>query len=198
MNRISELPVFAVVLAAGVASRFGATKQLSEYHGVPLVRRATELAYGVCGRHSILVTGHDWLAVSAACQPLRGFLLLNDHFGDGLSSSISQAIRSLQHVASAVILIFADQPLLTREHLCALRDLWSGEENTIIATEFARMSGPPVLFPRACFDDLAQLRGDNGARNLLRDDRFVVKTLRFEAASVDIDTPEDLINLESL
>lgn len=198
MNRISELPIFAVVLAAGAASRFGSTKQLSEFRGVTLVRRATDLAFDVCSENSILVTGHDWRAVSAACQPFRGFLLVNDRFNDGLGTSISQAARSLRYSARALIVILADQPLLTAGHLCSLQDSWSGSENEIVATEFANTVGPPILFPRGCFDDLARLKGDHGARNLLEDDRFVVKTLTFEAASVDIDTPEDLNELGSL
>jgi CTP:molybdopterin cytidylyltransferase MocA len=195
VNQVSELPMFAVVLAAGTASRFGATKQLREYHGIPLVRRATDLAFELCGEHSILVVGHDWQAVSTACQPLSGFLVVNDHFGDGLSASISQAIRSLRHAANAVIMLLADQPLITAEHLRAMQDIWTGAPNEIVATAFGDTSGPPVLFPRGCFDDLMRLQGDQGARELLHDDRFVVRTVTFEAASIDIDTPQDLKKL---
>lgn len=195
MSNYSDLPVFAVVLAAGSASRFGATKQLSEFDGAPLVRRAMNLAQDVCVNHSMLVVGHDWLAVSAACQPLPGFLILNDHFAEGIGASISRAVRSLQHAASAVVVLLADQPMITREHVRGLLDAWSGADNAIVATAFAGTVGPPALLPHGCFADLQQITGDQGARELLFDDRFSVTTVEFDDAAIDIDTPQDLDRL---
>lgn len=192
-----DLPVFAVVLAAGCASRFGATKQLSEFDGAPLARLAINLAHDVCVNHSMLVVGHDWLAVSAACQPLPGFLILNDHFAEGIGASISRAVRSLRHAASAIIVLLADQPLITREHVRGLLDAWSGADNAIVATAFAGTVGPPALFAHGCFADLWQFTGDQGARELLFDDRFSVTTVDFDDAAFDIDTPQDLDRLRS-
>lgn len=195
MSNYSDLPVFAVVLAAGSASRFGTTKQLSKLDGAPLVRRATNLAQDICANHSLLVAGHDWLAVSAACQPLPGFLLVNDHFAEGIGTSMSRAARSLRHAASAIIVLLADQPLVTRQHLRELRDAWSGADHEIVATAFAGTVGPPALFPRGCFADLQQITGDQGARELLHDARFSVITVAFPDAAIDIDTPQDLDRL---
>lgn len=195
MNQTPQLPVFAIVLAAGAASRFGSTKQLSEYRGVTLVRRATDLAFSACDKHTVLVVGHEWRPVAAACQPLSGFLLMNEHYDEGLSASISQALRSIQHAASAVILLLADQALVTAHHVRAIRDAWSGAEHEIVATTFADTTGPPILFPRGSFNDLMRLKGDHGARELLTNDRYTVKTLDFESAAIDIDTPEDLQRL---
>jgi CTP:molybdopterin cytidylyltransferase MocA len=48
------------------------------------------------------------------------------------------------------------------------------------------------LFPSGCFADLARLEGDSGGRQLLSDKRFQVTEILFEAAAVDIDTPDDL------
>lgn len=187
--------VFAVVLAAGSATRFGSTKQLAESDGVALVAKAMRLANDACGHNNALVVGHDWQEVSRACAPLRGFLMVNERHPDGIGTSISQAVRSLQHMARAIIVLLADQPLITAEHVRSLQQAWSGAADEIVATAFADTLGPPVLFPRACFDDLAALEGDRGARQLLKDDRFSVKRVVFEAAAIDIDTPEDLHRL---
>ena len=187
--------VFAVVLAAGSASRFGCTKQLAEFKNVALVRHATETAFAACADNTALVVGHDWQAVVAACEPIRGFLLVNDQHRAGIGSSISLAVRTLQHAARACIVLLADQPLITAEHVRSLIETWSGADNEIVATAYAGTLGPPVLFPRACYGDLTALAGDSGGRHLFDDDRFTVKQVVFEAAAVDIDTPEDLDNL---
>jgi CTP:molybdopterin cytidylyltransferase MocA len=57
--------------------------------------------------------------------------------------------------------------------------------------------GPPVLFPHGTFDALGELTGDQGAKSLLQNSRFDVRTIPFEDAAVDIDTPADLQELRS-
>ena len=188
----SKRDVFALVLAAGSASRFGATKQLVEIDGVPLIRRATDAAAGVCGDHVALVVGHDWQAVSDAGLAAGGFLVCNDRYADGLGSSIARGVRCLRHVADAVLVMLADQPLVTADHLRALLNAWSGTGDEIVATEFDGSVGPPVLFGRNCFDKLARLTGDSGGKHVLGDSSFRLETITFAAAAADIDTPDDL------
>jgi len=181
-----------VVLAAGAASRFGSTKQLAEIDGVALVQKAHNVATQVCGHNTLLVIGHDWQAVRNTCQASDGFLLVNETHSSGLGSSIAQAVRSIQHVAGAIIVLLADQVLISSEHLQAMLAVWSGADDEIVATAYADTVGAPVLFPSGCFADLAVLEGDSGGRQLLSDDRFQVRKIVFEAAAVDIDTPDDL------
>ena len=188
MHNPQTSDIVALVLAAGSARRFGSSKQLAEFDGMPLARRALEVAADVFGDRTMLVVGHDWQAVTQSCSPLPGFLLMNDCHERGLGSSIACATRSVRHAAQAVIVILADQPLVTAEHLRNLRDNWSGADNEIVATGFGDTAGAPVLFPRSCFDDLAVLQGDKGGQHLLSDERFTVRKIVFEPASVDIDT----------
>lgn len=188
--------VFAVVLAAGSAKRFGATKQLEPVGGQPLVRRAADLAHEMCGNHTVLVVGHDWRAVAAAARGDGGYIVRNERHEDGLGTSISLAVRCVAHAASAILLLLADQPLITAQHLAALCDAWSGADDEIIATAFAGTMGPPVLFPRATFAELAGLKGDQGAQRLLRDGRYRTRTIVFEPAATDVDTQDDLTRLD--
>lgn len=188
--------VFAVVLAAGCASRFGRTKQLEVVDGAALVRRAAELAREACGNNTILVTGHDCTAVANAAGDAARFLVINDRHTEGLGISIATAARTVSHAADAILLMLADQPLITVSHLQALMKTWSGADDEIVATSFSGTMGPPVLFPRNAYPDLARLTGDRGARSVLQDKSYTMKTIKFEDAQVDIDTPIDLANLE--
>jgi CTP:molybdopterin cytidylyltransferase MocA len=184
--------IFATVLAAGAARRFGATKQVAKLGGVTLVKRAMDAATEACGPNVLLVLGHDWKAVNAACDPPQGFIVRNDRYQDGLGTSIASATRSVQHVARAIIVLLADQALVSPLHIRTLCDAWSGRADEIVATEYAGTVGVPALFPSACFGDLMRLQGDNGAQRLLSDERFRLRRILFEPAAVDIDTPDDL------
>lgn len=192
-----DLPqtVFAVVLAAGSSSRFGATKQTVTLNDVPLVRRAHDMAARVCDDLVVTVIGHDASSVLGAMNANSGFVIVNEDYGQGLGSSIAAAARACRPRADALLLLLADQALVTAEHLFALLNNWSGSDTEIVATAYSDTQGPPVLFPRATFDDLCQLSGDTGARALFQDDRFRLKTVRFEPAAIDIDTPADLARI---
>ena len=190
-----EQAIFATILAAGCASRFGATKQAAVLDGMPLVRKVAAEAAELCEDRVITVIGHDRENVMQAMRADSGFFVVNDNYRTGLGSSIAAAARACSHCADAMLLLFADQPLVTAQHLRALVDSWSGSDREIVATAFDGTRGPPVLFPRGAFDTLAGLQGDTGARALFRDPRFRTTSVHFEAAAVDIDTPADLAAL---
>ncbi len=187
--------LFAVVLAAGRSSRFGSTKQAAMLEEVPLVRRAIETAAAACEDRVVTVIGHDSATVLRAMDTDSGFIVVNEAYDEGLGSSIAAAARACSSHVDALLLLLADQALVTGKHLRALIDAWSGYADEIVATAYDNTLGPPVLLPRATFGDLHALSGDQGARELFTDDRFRLQTIRFEPAGVDIDTPDDLAAL---
>lgn len=187
--------LFAIVLAAGSSSRFGSTKQLAEHDGVPLVRRAMRLAEAVCGRRSVCVVGCDWQRVVEAADPHDGFFVLNDEWQTGLGSSIGRGIRAVDGCAGAALLMLADQPVVTSDHLRRLIDASEAAPDDIVASAYSETSGPPVIFPQAYFGALAQLQGDVGARALLAEHAANVRCIESEQAGIDIDRPADLDRL---
>lgn len=187
--------LYAVVLAAGQASRFGSTKQLAVFEGQPLVTRAIRSAERVCGPQSILVTGKDWENVASASAPLDGFMIYNPRYRDGMASSLAQGIRSIRDVADGVLLLLADQPLVSDEHLRALITAFTAAPDSICASAYAGTRGPPVIFARRYFAELIELQGDRGAKAVIESNIDQVITIPCENAAVDIDTPDDLNEL---
>jgi molybdenum cofactor cytidylyltransferase len=191
----SKPTVFAAVLAAGSSSRFGSTKQAVLLDGIPLVRRAIDTAVRVCDNRVLAVIGHDADTVLAAIDSEPCFIAINEDHGKGLGTSIATAARACRGHADALLLLLADQPLVTPQHLRALIDTWSGADNVMVASSYSGTEGPPVLFPSVAFEALESLTGDRGAHALFDDRRFTLKTVPFEPAATDIDTPEDLAAL---
>lgn len=191
----SEPTVFAAVLAAGSSSRFGSTKQAVLLDDIPLVRRAIDTAVRVCDNRVLAVIGHDADTVLAAIDSEPCFITVNEDHGKGLGTSIATATRACRGHADALLLLLADQPLITPQHLRALIDTWSGADNVIVASSYSGTEGPPVLFPSGAFEALESLTGDRGAHALFHDSRFTLKTVPFDPAATDIDTPEDLAAL---
>ncbi len=112
-----------------------------------------------------------------------------------MSTSLTQGIRSLSDLADGVLLMLADQPLVSVEHLQSLVSAWNSSPHTICASAYADTQGPPVIFPSRFFDELMALQGDRGARAVIESNGDQAMTILFEDAAIDIDTPGDLNKL---
>ena len=187
--------IFAIVLAAGASSRFGRTKQLEKFEGISLAAGAVRKAESVCGDRTVLVTGKDWKEVASACEPLAGFFVINSEYEQGLASSIACGVRAVAQSADAILLMLADLPLITTEHLENLVNAWAESPTSIIASAFEDTLGPPSVFPKADFEALLALQGDRGARPVIDANRDRVQAIACEEAAFDIDRPEDLAGI---
>jgi molybdenum cofactor cytidylyltransferase len=193
---MTDSTLYALVLAAGASSRFGSTKQVARLDGQPLVARATRNAEAVCDANVVLVTGNDWRAVTAAAAPMAGYFVVNPRFQEGLSTSIGCGVRALPDDADGVLIVLADQPLVTAAYLQRLADAWQRHTGSIVASAWQDVSGPPVIFPRDAFRDLQSLSGDAGARKVIESGRHPVECIDFADGAVDVDRPEDLEKLD--
>ena len=189
--------IHAIILAAGQSQRFGRVKLLEPLNGEPLVRHSLNIARSIFHDNSWLVTGHSAEDIKISAGGLASHVLYNPEYAQGIGSSIACGAAACSDRADAIVIMLADQPLISRSHLEDLVHCWTGAADAIVATEFAGVLGPPVLFGREHFAELCALRGDTGAKQLLKAHAGAVTRVRFDPAAVDIDTPEDLEKLVS-
>jgi molybdenum cofactor cytidylyltransferase len=191
----SVLPQSAVIvlLAAGESRRYGGIKQLADIGGEPMVRRAARAALDT-GANVIVVTGSHAAAITTALADLQLLVTHHADWQEGMGSSLAAGIRHLHDrfpSASGAMLWLADQPLLGTVWLSRLLKRHDEKPELILATEQAGVAGPPVVFPRDCFDDLMHWSGNQGAHALLK--REASRVERFPCdIGMDVDTPEDL------
>jgi CTP:molybdopterin cytidylyltransferase MocA len=86
--------------------------------------------------------------------------------------------------ASGVVVMTCDQVAVAAGHLRAL----CAEPEVACGSGYAGKVGIPAYFPASAFGALMKLRGDAGARELLRSARVVES----EALRFDVDTEEDV------
>ena len=187
--------LFALVLAAGLSTRFGSPKQLADVQGQAMVARAMRAAESVFGPRTVLVAGNEWPAVTAAAGRLAGYLVINNEFRRGLGSSIAAGVAAVADCSRGVMLLLADQPLVDASYLRQMADTWQRDPQRIVASEYRGVTGPPVIFPASCFDELRAQDGEHGARQVIRSNAALLTTLDCVEAAVDIDYREDLEKL---
>ena len=194
------MPVAAIILAAGESRRLGQPKQLLVYKGETLLNRAIRLAAEAGASPVFAILGAQFDAIRASIQSPRAIPVHNDHWRPGMGSSIESGMRALSVCApdvTGVVLMGCDQPRLTAEHLRALLAAFASRQSpVIVASSYAGVQAVPAVFPRETFADLRALRGDTGARSVIKRAPRPVVAIEFEGGEVDIDSPEDLGKLE--
>lgn len=185
-----------VLLAAGNSSRYGRAKLLENYGGAPLVRRAAETALSVTDSLCV-VTGAYAADIRQALADLDCEILHNAHWQDGMGSSIATAFTQLlsADAPDAAIVLPADLPLIGTPQLQRLLDVHRAHPQQLLVSDFGVAQGPPCLFPRRCFHELAQMGGTQGARAILEKYTGEIQRVPMPEAATDIDTPEDYARL---
>ena len=193
-----------VVLAAGEGARFGDAKQLAVLDAPPL-GRAPLLAHALDAARRSGV-GPVLCVLGARADRIRAIVpdevevVLNERWHEGLSASLRRAVRVLADRAplDALLVGLGDQPLQSPEAYrrvhAAHADLGADPTSAVIAT-FGGRRGHPVLLPRALWAEVAELRGDVGARDLLRRHHVVEVPCDDLGDAADVDTPTDLASL---
>jgi molybdenum cofactor cytidylyltransferase len=138
-------------------------------------------------------------ARAAELAPLLGHspasVIINRDWAEGIASSIRAGIARLPSSCDGVLLMLADQAAVTADDLRRLAGAWRRQPLYIAASRYEATVGVPAIFPRADFPALAGLRGDRGARDILRRCADRVIGVELANAGIDIDTPEDLLRL---
>ena len=188
----------AVVVAAGSSSRLGRPKQLVQVDGEALLQRAIRIAHEAGASPVFVVLGAHHEEVEAAVDLASAKIVINESWSEGIASSIRAGVSALKRElpnAAGVLLMLCDQPHVTAEHLRKMIEEFAAEEDAAIASLYASHRGIPAIFPRVGFPDLLALRGDRGARGLLADPERRVIEVALDGGEIDIDRPEDLLNL---
>ncbi|MBC7783570.1 MAG: nucleotidyltransferase family protein [Burkholderiales bacterium] len=186
------MQIAAVLLAAGGSRRMGRAKQLLEYQGEALVRRAarTIIEAGFSMLH--VVVGDQSAGVIRAIQDLDVTICENPHWEKGIGTSIRAGVRSIRAahpLADGILIALTDQPGIAVSHFTALRSRFESH-HCAVGSSYNDATGVPAIFSRAYFEELMALPDDQGAKLLLSRPGIHVETIPLTDAQ-DIDLPAD-------
>jgi CTP:molybdopterin cytidylyltransferase MocA len=176
----------AVVLAAGASTRLGEPKQLVRLAGETLLERAVRTAREAGCSPVVVVLGAEAEQIAEECDLSDAVVVVNEEWSEGMASSIRVGVGALQD-ADGVVLMTCDQPAVSAAHLRALM-----KTGAATASVYAGRRGVPAYLPASSFAQLLELRGDVGARELLRG----ADAVELANGELDVDTAEDLERLD--
>lgn len=187
-----------VIMASGMARRFGSNKLLCDFDGVPMIQKILDSTGQIPFTARVVVTRHP--EIDCICHAGHIPCVLHD-----LPLRSDTVRLGLQHLLQAhpdldgCMFTPADQPCLTAESIGALCRAFEENPGLIYRLSHAGTPGSPVLFPRSVFDELLRLPEGKGGSAVIRAHPELVRPVEAGDARelVDVDTPETLQLLQS-
>ncbi len=183
-----------MVLAAGRGVRFGGDlpKQLVPVGGRPLAAYALDAAVASGLAPVVVVVSDERVEIALGASSGVRFVR-NDQPERGISSSLQVALRALDAdtVVDGVVVGLADQPLVGPDAYRRVARAYGVGARLAVAT-YGGTRGNPVLVAREHWPEALALRGDEGARVLLRRHDAVEVPCDGTGEPTDVDTPDAL------
>lgn len=192
-----DLNIAFVILAAGESKRMGKPKQLILWKGEMLIKHIVRIAKTSCAKDVFVVLGaHSNLIIPYLDEDVK--VLINYNWKKGLASSIVCAMKyfsKLDNKYDGIIFSLVDQPLIEEYHYSSLINTFKSCDYSIVATEYDDFAGVPAIFSSKLFSELNQLKGNQGAKKIIRQNITNTFLLKSNNQLIDIDTPEDFKKL---
>ena len=183
----------AIVLSAGLSTRFGTDKRLSEIDGTPLIVAILSKYLTVFAKVCAVIRPNDSVIehLPSECEVVEAA-----NASQGMSQSIAAGIQSLASEQWAVIAL-GDMPFVSTNTLDLLNHSLQSTSSGIVRLRSGNRFGNPVGFKSEFFEMLTKLEGDVGAKSIL--DRHGSATHVVDVDDIgifqDIDTPQELRRL---
>lgn len=202
MERMSETKIGSysiIILAAGSSSRMGQPKQLLEYNGKSLLQHAVDEALGTGVENIVVILGEYADEIKRNIKKDGIKLLENPDHKEGMASGIRLGLHYLtkdrENMTEGVLIMLCDQPFVNSGLLTDLPEKQKVTGAPIVVSSYGNSKGVPAVFHKSVFPELLNLKGDKGAKGIIKKYNEETRTVDFPRGHIDIDTLEDYRNL---
>ena len=183
-----------VILAAGEGTRFGGNKLSALVRSRPLYEHTLERAQAFGSFPAFIVTGSKEIA--AAAEKMGITPVWNHEPERGISRSLILGLKSAidcRPELEGVLFSVCDQPGLRASTLQCIFNTGMRHPGSIVCAGSGRRTGNPVLWDRKYFQELFNLTGDEGGRQVMRRHEESLRIVQADPEELkDIDRKEDL------
>lgn len=191
-----ELPMEkmgCVIMASGLGKRFGGSKLLAPFRGRPMLAWILDATEGIFARRVIVTRSEE---AAAYCRSRNAEVVL--HQEPYRSDTVRLGLEAVGNVSHCMFCP-ADQPLLQAATIKALIRGSVEHSDAIWRPCWQEQAGAPILFPAWTFPELISLPQGKGGGYVAKShpDSLRLLPISNPLELADIDTPEDLTQLEN-
>jgi molybdenum cofactor cytidylyltransferase len=187
--------IWGIILAAGESGRMKVQKLLLPFQGKTMIETVIGNAVESEIDHLLVVLGCNREEIFNVIGSLPVSHCYNEHYNQGMLSSVQCGFRSLPGTFDAVLVFQGDQPLIPADAVNAVIRAYRQSGKGIVIPVFQQRRGHPLLIASRYKEEIENLDGSAGLRALAM--RFPEDVLEVDVDHPgilkDIDTPEEYL-----
>jgi molybdenum cofactor cytidylyltransferase len=196
-------PTAGIILAAGMSTRFGSLKPLFKIGENNILTMVIDASLESKLDEVVLVLGYRADTIMEAIgEKLRHTKLktvINPYYTDGMSVSIQRGLKEIKDEFPSIMIILGDHPLLKPGIIDLLVNRYRSSDKSICLPVYKGVRGHPVCFSEEFYPALMAIRGDIGARDIIRENPGEILEVELDDSDpfLGVDDNEDITELAS-
>jgi len=188
--------ISSILLAAGQSKRMnGENKLIKKIDGIPLIKHSVKNIINSSIDELIIVLGYEENILRKIIGKNNKIkYVFNKNFESGISSSIKIGINNLSFKTQAFFISLGDMPLISQKIYNLL--IKHMNDKQIIVPVYKGSRGNPILFSKSMIDEIMNIQGDVGAKNILSKNENKILNVNVGDKSIlqDFDTIKSFIS----
>jgi len=181
--------ISAILLAAGQSKRMqGENKLLKKYKKKYLINHILKSLIKSKVNKIIIVLGHENRKIKKiALKSKKITFVVNSQYLKGISTSIKHGLKKISKKNIGFLIVHADMPLISKIILNTLCSDLKSKNKKIFVPIYKKKVGNPLAFKYSMIKSLKKIKGDKGAKKLIRSNKQKVQLVKMKSKSILID-----------
>ena len=178
--------ITAILLAAGQSKRLKDENKLTKlFKGKPLINHILFSLIKSKVNKIIVVLGFDHLKIKTKLLKSKKIkFAINKNYKKGMSSSIKTGLKKLPKNSQGFLIVLGDMPNITKTTINKICSLIARSDKEIILPKFKNRTGNPIGFKQSMIKNIYKIKGDRGAKNIIKKNNKKIKFLNINSKSI--------------
>ena len=181
--------ISSILLAAGQSERMqGENKLLKKYKKKYLINHILKSLIKSEVNKIIIVLGYENKKIKKiALKSKKIIFVVNSQYLKGISTSIKCGLKKISKKNIGFLITHADMPLVSKAILNTLCLALKSKNKEIFVPVYKKKVGNPLAFKYSMIKSLKKIKGDKGAKKLIRSNKRKVQLVKMKSKSILID-----------
>ncbi len=178
--------ITAILLAAGQSKRLRGENKLTKlFKGKPLINHILFSLIKSKVNKIIIVLGFEHLKIKTTLLKSKKInIVINKNYKKGMSSSIKTGLKKIPKNSKGFLIVLGDMPNITKTTINKICLLITRSDKEIILPKFKNRAGNPIGFKCSMIKNIYKIKGDKGAKNIIKKNNKKIKFLNINSKSI--------------
>jgi len=178
--------ISAILLAAGQSKRMGGeNKLIKTFRGKCLINHILKSLIKSRVTKIIIVLGYESFKVKKKLLKSKKIkFVYNKSFKSGMASSIKAGLKKISKKDSGFLVVQGDMPFVSKTIINSLCSSIKRVEKEIFIPFYKKKAGNPIGFKTSFLKFLRKIKGDSGAKRIIRSHKKKIYKLKIQSNSI--------------